>query len=906
MAKIEDLKRQIDIEDLAERLGLERPKGKGNWRSPHHDDSTPSLEIKADKGKWVDYSRQDARGDIVDLVAYVNNVDTSDAIRWLHEEYGIPFDRPAAADEPKQEQSLAEFIAMNCRRDPSPAIDYLVSRGISAEVVKRGIRAGAIGWNTWCSPKIPAGEFGHGGPGAAFIVRSLNPGRVVAVDMRYQDPAINGGVKTQSQGEKEGHPWYLDLNRLKRAHTVCIVESAINALSVDTAELPGWAAVATRGTGTATLIDWRWLRGKRVVICMDNDDPNDQGHCPGQEAGWALHELLTGYEIACHLVDQDDWEVNDLNDLLQADGKDELRLALKKWQHWAIPGLCGDFDKRKGKPRVYIQGDDNSDYWRYRCGEAKTRVITDFKKDEDEGGIVIKEQKTMCEFRIAGIHRVQIASAGATMTGKTDHQSTELYSVTVQTSYGRDTLRRKVCPEAKLHNVEFWGQFGAVHMRQAFLRLVGIWGWASHLGRKSAMNFVGVGWREGKLAVNEGPDCFFTLPELQCPYHNLVFPTGAAPDARKVLTAYSRTFERSAALQLLVWALGGHLKAVLGFWPHMTLQARKGAGKSTLTNHLQRTIGFTVFSGQSLNTEFRLLTSIGHTSHPVGWEEISARKVDIIDRAVSMLQESYQYTITRRGAELTEYLLTAPVLLAGEDVPVRSLLGKVVRVQLAKKGAPLTEDLPEFPVRPWLEFICAQQPEDIRAVFAQCRSICERSSRAVKGDDGANRMAGNYAAVMTAWRLLRQFAGVDELDFDMESHWLREMNEHIAETSADREPWVWILETTFAEIDAGNYKLPWRFEELEDQACIALHPGHVMHHMKSVPGLREIWNGLPVKSDRVLRKQLIEAGVVHKSRFEPVIEGQRHGRMLALSLDRLADYGLHVTGDRHGRREGQQ
>ncbi|WP_457394184.1 hypothetical protein [Roseateles sp. P5_E1] len=38
---------------------------------------------------------------------------------------------------------------------------------------------------------------------------------------------------------------------------------------------------------------------------------------------------------------------------------------------------------------------------------------------------------------------------------------------------------------------------------------------------------------------------------------------------------------------------------------------------------------------------------------------------------------------TRRGAELKDFLLCAPVMLAGEDVPVQTLQGKVVRNQLS-------------------------------------------------------------------------------------------------------------------------------------------------------------------------------------------------------------------------------
>ncbi|MGC8059585.1 hypothetical protein ACP3WF_24110, partial [Salmonella enterica] len=82
------------------------------------------------------------------------------------------------------------------------------------------------------------------------------------------------------------------------------------------------------------------------------------------------------------------------------------------------------------------------------------------------------------------------------------------------------------------------------------------------------------------------------------------------------------------------------------------------SGKSTLIKRLERAIGMTMLSGQSLTTEFRLLTSISHTSHPIGWEELSARRQEVIDKAVGMLQENYQYTVTRRGAEMTEYLLS--------------------------------------------------------------------------------------------------------------------------------------------------------------------------------------------------------------------------------------------------------
>lgn len=49
---------------------------------------------------------------------------------------------------------------------------------------------------------------------------------------------------------------------------------------------------------------------------------------------------------------------------------------------------------------------------------------------------------------------------------------------------------------------------------------------------------------------------------------------------------------------------------------------------------------------------------------------------------------------------MVEFLQSAPVLLAGEDVPVKSLTGKLVRSSLKaeEQGKLIPEELPRFPV----------------------------------------------------------------------------------------------------------------------------------------------------------------------------------------------------------------
>ncbi|WP_338508323.1 toprim domain-containing protein [Burkholderia gladioli] len=916
MASIDELKQRIDLHDLADRLGMKRGRGgdRALYHSPQHEDKSPSLSIFVNHPKhgtgWRDHSA-DTGGSCVDLVMYARGGSVADAVRYLHDAYGIPTTAPAAAGE-RREKSMIDYIADKCLAEREGARAYLAGRGISAAAIDAAIAARSLGFNTWTSSKVAAGEVGHAGPAAAFVVRSPHDGRVVAVDMRYLDPAINGGVKTQTQGDKAGFGWTADPRRLAKAKRVYVVESAINALSIDSCALPGAAALALRGLANVGDIDFTFLRGRQVVICLDNDEPFGDGHPraghrPGPEAAWALYERLTSLNISAVLVDQAEWladlgdgeakakPINDVNDYLQARGADQLGRALDQLEPWLIAGLAGDATRR-GRPRIFLPSHDFAQYWRFRVRPDFTSYITKMDRNE-ESGVETPVMTDLCGFRIAGISRVSVASATATMTGDDDQAPTVYFAVSVQAPRHGPQLIRRVMLDDQLHNVDQWGKFGPIWAPAPFKRMVNILERGADLGARQAANFVGLAWRDGRLIVNEGPDCYFTEADKQCPYHNLTFPSGPIGDARRVITAYQATFKQNAATLPLVWALGGHLKALLGFWPHMTVQANKGAGKSTLIKRLERSLAFTMFSGQSLQTEFRLLTSISHTSHPVGWEELSARRQDVIDKAVGLLQENYQYTVTRRGTDMTEYLLCAPVMLAGEDVPVRSLLGKLVRTTLTgKRGPLLPDDLPRFPVRQWLEFLAGLDKRSVLDQYGKLRDKALANCRASGEDDGAKRMAGNYAALALAWRYLCDFADMDPSEGDFPRDLLTEMNGHVAETSADREPWVWIMETILSEIDGGNYKHPFTFDTVDGEFCLLLRSGHVMDHIAHTSSLRDKWNGLPVKSDRVFKAQLKHAGVVvGEKEVERRIYTRRVAHLVPISLERLAAFGLYVS-----------
>ncbi|SDE42169.1 toprim domain-containing protein, partial [Paraburkholderia lycopersici] len=531
MASIDELKRRIDLHQLADRLGLKQGKGgdKALYHSPHHPDKHPSLSIYQNHPKhgtgWKDHSGDDG-GSCIDLVMFVLGCNVSDAMKYLHEAFGIPFDTPTNTA-PAREKTKLDYIAERSLKEADKVIDYLADvRGIARPAIAAAVKAKTLGFNDYTSSTRKQGEVGYCGPAAAFIVRPLNGVEVSAVDMRFIDPSLNGDVKTQTQGEKDGIGWTADPKKLERARRVVLVESSINALSIDSCELPATAAYSIRGIGNAANIDFSFLAGKHVVICMDNDEPIVEGkpragHRPGPEAGWLIYERLTALNIAASIVDQSDWIkdladgakkkaelINDVNDYLKERGAEALAKALDQLDPWLIAGLPGDATAR-GKRRVYLPSHDFAQYWRYRTTADFTRYIAKMEHKE-EADAPTPVYADLCGFRIASLSRVSVASASSTMTGDADQAPSVYFAASVQLPRHGAKLVRKVMLDDQLHNNTHWLKFGPIWKPAEFSRMVSILERTADLGARNAANFVGLAWRDGKLAVNEGPDCYFT------------------------------------------------------------------------------------------------------------------------------------------------------------------------------------------------------------------------------------------------------------------------------------------------------------------------------------------------------------------------------------------------------------
>lgn len=182
--KLSEIKKRVDLHDVAARLGLERPDANGNYRSPHHKDSSPSLSIfPCDDStyRWEDFSA-DQKGDCFDLVSYVHQCSQAEAIKTIREWYSLP-EEPREKNQAPARLSTIEYIAKQCLNESAKAIKYLTEvRGINEEVIKTAIARRSVGFSEFTSAKHEPGKLGYGGPAAAFICLDMHDGRARGVD----------------------------------------------------------------------------------------------------------------------------------------------------------------------------------------------------------------------------------------------------------------------------------------------------------------------------------------------------------------------------------------------------------------------------------------------------------------------------------------------------------------------------------------------------------------------------------------------------------------------------------------------------------------------------------------------------------------------------------------------------
>ena len=164
------------------------------------------------------------------------------------------------------------------------------------------------------------------------------------------------------------------------------------------------------------------------------------------------------------------------------------------------------------------------------------------------------------------------------------------------------------------------------------------------------------------------------------------------------------------------------------------------------------------------------------------------------------------------------------------------------------------------------------------------------------------RMMENYALVLLAWKLVCEFAQIAETQGDYINHLISEMNSHIQQTDADREPWMWVMEKISMELHKGTYPYPWQISQVKSEQqnyqCLLIKIRDIMDYINNSNDMREFRERLPISSGNALKAQLKNAGMIFKDPVHMRImeTGNRHMNCIAIPLFGLAQYGIFVPG----------
>ncbi len=938
MTIYQQIKQSVSLSELAVTLGLKQASqhnGKNMFHGPGGNGNTPSLSIRDDEGCFIDFA-QDAKGDHVELVMHVMKIDKSEAIKWLCDQYNIQEERENN-NYTQKKKSLSEWLAHEAIKQAKDArlMNYLTSRRIKETVIQHAIAKSTLGFTDYTKSGKPPGSQGYHGPAVVFIVKSINPQRIVGIEKRFIDATLNGGQKMNDSDGIGGCFWCSDYSRIKKSHSVFIVESPINALSIDCCEMQGCVAIATLGVRNIDLIDWRFLRGKNVYLGFDKDAAKKDGSQPGQETNWKMYDKLTDLGICVHILDQSKWVTKiknplddeedeeedrkndeeaeefdiDINDMLQGIGVVKLKKRLRIRENWLISGVR----PKASKNRAWLPSVDMRDYWRFRTTAEHTEFLKTVKEKDDSGTIQEREVEVdVCGFRIANFRTVSVASNSSAVNGGQDDSPRVFFVAYGQNRRGGRYLSKQVF-EQGIHNPGLWeNKLGAIYDVNKFKRAVTIMENTAALNPIHAANIVGLAWLNNQLSVNEGNDCFFAIPEQQCAaYKDLTFHTGPPSEAKIILNAYRSTFTNNAALLMLLWTLGSHLKIFSGFYPHLLTQADKGVGKSQIIEKIGMTAVLSKYTAEDL-TPYRLKILCSGTTFPIAFDEFSNAKQDKREALSNTMQNTYTKAImsSQTHGMTLEFLKIAPLLIGGEDVAdADNVLTKTVRVTLdmPHRGAEIDpHDLPKWPMKQWLEFLAGIERQQFNNDFESAHAYCKGFSNSE--DQLVDRMVKNYAVLLLAWRYVAAFADIQDTVWSVDSSIVTEMNRHIGATDADREPWVKVIDKITLDIQTNQYPYPYNVSFIHDEGgdliqSLNISAAHMMDYVKTSPNLREFRDRLPISSKKVLTHQLQKSGVLvkkHHPTFSWKTETQRHTNFMALSVVKLQAYGITVPGADYG------
>ena len=274
--------------EVTDRTG-QTPKRKGNrltfpCPNPSHADAHPSFTVNEATGRWRCWSRCDRSGDVIELVKWLDGLDTADALAYLADKYRVPAEVPGREWKRRNSRPKARAVPVTptprlvvqaedtCRpwSDEAEAVsflqDFLRLRGWTEEVAR--------------DAGLHLVMDSRGKPRVRFPFR--RNGRV----MVWQDRALGRDVtpKWLTPAGATLYPFGLELLEaldgppdrwpscpVVRTPAVWLVEGPADAVTLRSV-FPGIIALGLAGSGAWQAHYVEALQGLAVVVVADNDE----------------------------------------------------------------------------------------------------------------------------------------------------------------------------------------------------------------------------------------------------------------------------------------------------------------------------------------------------------------------------------------------------------------------------------------------------------------------------------------------------------------------------------------------------------------------------------------------------------------------------------------------------------
>lgn len=284
MTDLTDIKRRLSIPDVAEKLGIELPRGRGDAVCPRH--KGQSLRLKEDyfycHGGCADSG---GKGDIFSLVMFAEGCDFFEAVKRCADWAGVrlqlsPADRERVEKRRRAEDILtfaAEFYA--ARFSGSPAERYAQDRHLLHPDARLGYAPDA--WDALTRALAEAGYALPDAEAAGLIKERDRGGYYDLFRNRLILPTYEGGrcVYLQARAIDASNPKYVNgamddpplyhVNGALRAKAPAVTESTTDTLRLSVAGIPAL------GTYGAKLSDHQRRRLERfeVIYVAGQNDP---------------------------------------------------------------------------------------------------------------------------------------------------------------------------------------------------------------------------------------------------------------------------------------------------------------------------------------------------------------------------------------------------------------------------------------------------------------------------------------------------------------------------------------------------------------------------------------------------------------------------------------------------------